>query len=289
MSRAVSGSTPDLPPPPRPPAGGAIHFLSDYGLADEFVGVVHAVLAARTPGVPVVDLTHAVAPFDVTAGARVLERAAPHLGPGAVLAVVDPGVGTDRPGVALEVATTAGPRHWVGPDNGLLPAAAEAVGSLVGVTLLDRPDRPGTFDGRDVFAPAVAALVTGQGPERLGRPGDPADLVRLPRPLAEAGTDDDGRFVRLEVTWVDRFGNVQLAASDELTALVRSGNPLRAAGGRPLRSVRAFAELGPDELGLLIDANGHPALVAARASAAERLGLTTGSVVVLRPADPAGG
>ena len=81
-----------------------VFFLSDFGTEDEFAGVVHAVIAARAPGTTVIDLTHHIPPFDVRAGSHTLVRAVPHLGPGVVLAVVDPGVGTARRGIALEVA-----------------------------------------------------------------------------------------------------------------------------------------------------------------------------------------
>ena len=119
-----------------PDSAPAIYFLSDYGTTDEFAGVVRAVLQVGAPGVPVVDVTHHVPHFDVAAGAATLLRAAPSLGPGAVLAVVDPGVGTPRRGVAIRVGGGAmgkeqentGPEWWVGPDNGLLVPAAESLG-----------------------------------------------------------------------------------------------------------------------------------------------------------------
>src|SRR3546814_20161782 len=80
-----------------------ITFLSDYGTGDEFVGVVHSVIRSIAPHVTVIDLTHEIAPYDVRAGSLTLGRAAQYLCPGVVLAVVDPGVGTDRRGVAIEV------------------------------------------------------------------------------------------------------------------------------------------------------------------------------------------
>src|SRR5215469_2276739 len=108
---------------------GTVFFLSDFGTEDEFVGVVHAVIAARAPGTTVIDLTHHIPPFDVRAGSHTLVRAVPHLGPGVVLGVVDPGVGTMRRGIGVEVALPAGGTMcFVGPDNGLLVAAAEAAG-----------------------------------------------------------------------------------------------------------------------------------------------------------------
>ncbi|MFZ0250851.1 MAG: SAM-dependent chlorinase/fluorinase, partial [Acidimicrobiales bacterium] len=104
-----------------------VFFLSDFGTEDEFAGVVHAVIAARAPGTTVIDLTHHIPPFDVRAGSHALVRAVPYLGSGVVLGVVDPGVGTDRRGIGLRVQAPSGASLWfVGPDNGLLVAAAEA-------------------------------------------------------------------------------------------------------------------------------------------------------------------
>src|SRR5215469_7101511 len=100
---------------------GTVFFLSDFGTEDEFAGVVHAVISARAPGTTVIDLTHHISPFDVRAGSHTLVRAVPHLGTGVVPAVVDPGVGTERRGVGIEVARPDGRLlFFVGPDNGLL-------------------------------------------------------------------------------------------------------------------------------------------------------------------------
>ncbi|HXW35820.1 MAG TPA: SAM-dependent chlorinase/fluorinase, partial [Acidimicrobiales bacterium] len=150
---------------------GCFYFMSDYGLSAEFAGVVRAVLARDAPGVPTVDLTHAIPPFDVRAGALTLARCAPHLGPGIVLAVVDPGVGTARRAIALESADDRGPRHLLGPDNGLLVWAAELLGGIRrAVELEASPMTPksSTFDGRDVFGPAAASLSRGTGIASLG-------------------------------------------------------------------------------------------------------------------------
>lgn len=277
----------------------AIFFLSDYGLVDEFAGVVRAVLQREAPGVPVVDLTHQVPSFDVAAGARALERAAPHLGPGVVLAVVDPGVGSGRRGVALEVGTDVGPRWMVGPDNGLLLPAAHLLG---GVRRGQALAGASTFDGRDVFAPTAAHLVGGGAPEDLGLPVDVGGLVALPdSPVTVSVTDG---VLTTSVTWVDGYGNVQLAgdlrAWDQLgvtpgaivlvdldpgptggrRGLEALGRPVRPARARPVPS---FSALDPGELGLVIDANGHHALVLDRASAASALGVAgPGTVVRVR-------
>ncbi len=264
-------------------AAATVFFLSDYGYRDEFAGVVRAVLAARAPGIAVVDLTHGVAPFDVVGGGLALERAVDHLGPGVVLAVVDPGVGGDRRGVAVETAGRS--RRWlVGPDNGLLVPAAERAGGIAGAVALAGRS---TFDGRDVFAPAAAHLAAGGDPGELGPAVEPASLARPPtRP--PAGRDPSGGLVTA-VRWIDGFGNVALdAAPGDLDALGPAG------GGRAevvvgsriffARRVAAFAALAPGELGLLADADGHLSLVEDRASAARRLGpVGAGTPVVVRP------
>lgn len=273
---------------------GAIFFLTDYGHLDELAGVVRAVLARLAPGAPVVDLTHDVPPFDVRTGALALERAAPHLGPGVVLGVVDPGVGTDRRPVALTVDTPNGPHALVGPDNGLLCPAADALGGVRGaVALLPAPGGEGhtTFDGRDVFAPAAAALWRGEPAAALGAAFDPDELVRLPVPHLAVS---DG-VVEAEVLWVDRFGNVQLSATaaDGRAAGIERGQvvELHTGDGDPLAPVpfvATFGELeepsaaGPHGLGLLVDANGHVAVVCARRSAATVLGVQPGGTVTLR-------
>ncbi|MGH9047285.1 MAG: SAM hydrolase/SAM-dependent halogenase family protein, partial [Acidimicrobiales bacterium] len=198
-------------------APDTIFFLSDYGTRDEFVGVVHAVLRRLAPAPLVIDLTHEVPPFDVAAGARTRLRAMPHLGDGVVLGVVDPGVGSARRGIALEVKSERQRHFFVGPDNGLLLPAAESGGTSIEAVELPALDAaPGatTFDGRDVFAPAAAALCNGASLSDLGAPLGPESLVRLLLPLSRHSRLADGRPVRwCQVEWVDRFGNLQLSAA----------------------------------------------------------------------------
>ncbi len=294
---------------PREPVR-TVFFLSDFGTADEFAGVVHAVIAARAPGTNVIDLTHHVPPFDVRAGSHTLVRAVPHLGPGVVLAVVDPGVGTARRGIALEVPRpSGGTLSFVGPDNGLLVAAAEAAGEAPVTRLVELArdpaphDQGSTFDGRDLFAPAAAALCAGAALEKLGEPIDPASLVRLVGGVVEQGRLHDGRAcLRAEVTWVDHFGNLQLAATVadarvagipltgriELAARIESGRQdldglphALVPDGVQLRCVGAFGELQQGEFGLLVDANGHLAVVAGESSAAHWLNVVAGELLVL--------
>ena len=273
-------------------AGGSVFLLTDYGHADEFAGVVRATVARHAPGVPMIDLTHGVTPFDVRAGALALVRAAPYLGPGVVLAVVDPGVGTARRAVAVSVARTVdtdGPHHFVGPDNGLLPWAVDALGGAERAVSLPAHSRAGigaTFDGRDVLAPAAARLWKGGAMAELGDDLDPRTLVRLTPPRCSTSRG----VLEAEVQWVDRFGNVQLAAGPDDAAAAALGDELEvlAPASRRAQRVQAFAELGPGALGVVLDANGHLALVCDRQSAATVLRVQPGDVVTLRTVAPGG-
>jgi len=255
-----------------------VSFLSDYGTGDEFVGVVKSVIRAIEPEVAVIDVTHEIPPHDIRAGSLALARAAQYLVPGVVLAVVDPGVGSDRRAVAVEVGS--GESVLVGPDNGLLAAAVGMVGGADRVVELTNTDHhlpsPGaTFAGRDVFAPVAARLCAGVALEEFGPLIDPAGLQpgMIPLPFT------DGEAVAAQVLWVDRFGNAQLnVGPDDVEHL---GERLRLVMGERSRIARratSFAELGSD-VGLVLDSYGLLAVSLDRHPASTDLGLSAGDEV----------
>jgi S-adenosylmethionine hydrolase len=180
--------------------------LTDFGLRDTYVGVMHAVILGVCPEARVVDLTHAVPPQDILAGALALEDAAPYLPEGAaVVAVVDPGVGSERAALAARSSR----RFWVGPDNGLL---SWQFGPDAEVVRLEEPRYrlpavSNTFHGRDVFAPAAAHLLAGVPLAELGR--RVTTWVELPRPKPTRRADGS---LEAHVIAVDRFGNLVLDA-----------------------------------------------------------------------------
>jgi S-adenosyl-L-methionine hydrolase (adenosine-forming) len=257
-------------------------FLSDFGLDDIFVGVCHGVLADRAPHARVIDLTHAIEPGDVRLGSTLLARAVGHMPVAVHLAVVDPGVGGERRGIA--VATGRGD-VLVGPDNGLMvPAAAELDGVRGAWELaatayrLDPPSA--TFHGRDIFAPAAAAVAAGVPPERLGPVVE--DLVLLEEAVVEAGPD----AIVAEVVLVDRFGNIQLAARGDALGTVglRVGDvaDIVVRGERMhARCVETFAELDPGALGLYEDSDRRIALAVRGGSARDRLRVGRGETVTV--------
>jgi S-adenosylmethionine hydrolase len=265
-----------------------VSFLTDYGLDDELVGVVKAVLRDMAPHAVVLDLTHGIRPFDVRGGSLALARAIPYVPDGVVLAVVDPGVGTTRRALAIEVAGGAG--VLLGPDNGLLAPAVAIAGGAERAVELTNPEHhlaaPGaTFAGRDVFAPAAAHLCNGGELTDLGPLVD-AGLL-MPGMVALPRVEADG--VHAEVLWVDRFGNCQLNVGPEDLAgvdvwAVSIGDERRAA-----KLATSFGELGPGSVGLVLDSHGMYALAFDQRSAAHELRLATGDAVVLAEFDDAGG
>jgi S-adenosylmethionine hydrolase len=262
----------------------SIFLATDYGLDDEFVGVLHAVLAALAPEVRVVDLSHGIAPFDVAGGAALLERAAPHLGAGVLFAVVDPGVGGPRRCVALERDSDSGPRHLIGPDNGLLMEAARTLGGVARAVELARDPAAtsATFDGRDLFGPAAARLATGTPLEALGASIELSTLVELPAPQVTFRELDDGRLaVTAQVRWIDRFGNVQLSLDGLVLGHARTAGLVLRDDDALVRVVETYSDLDPTTAGLIRDANGLVALVVAEGSAARRFNVSVGDRVEL--------
>ena len=264
---------------PRP-----ITFLSDYGVADEFVGVVHAVILHECPTARVIDISHGVPRQSVLAGALMLARSLPYAPPGVHLAVVDPEVGARRRAVALRTALDD--RLLVGPDNGLLLPAAERFGWVTeAVEISTSPWRlepvSATFHGRDLFAPVTARLAMGEALADAGTPLDPDDLVRIELPAPTKGRA--GRLTA-HATVIDGFGNVQLDARPGDLESARLGREVAiGSDGRTARYLRTFADAEPGDLLLYEDAVGMLALAVNGGDAATDLGLAAGDDVVLRP------
>lgn len=269
-------------------AGPLISFLSDFG-GESAPAVCRGVLWSICPDARILDLSHDVRKYGVRDGAFLLSRAVPYLPVGVHLAVVDPGVGTSRRGVAIR--TDRGD-ILVGPDNGLLRPAALTLGGITAAhELTERslflPEVSTTFHGRDVFSPVAAHLASGAELERVGPAVDPTSLVdlRLPEPAVRDGGLDTG------VLFVDSFGNARLAGGPaDLEAV---GGPL--AEGRRYRVVLHGAALvipwhltfGAVEAGeplLYEDADyGGLGVAVNQASAADRFGLEPDTAVRIEP------
>jgi S-adenosyl-L-methionine hydrolase (adenosine-forming) len=263
-----------------------LSFLTDYGLEDGFVAACHGVAARIAPHATIIDVTHLVPPGDIRRGAAVLAQTVPYLPPAVHVAVVDPGVGTDRRGVAVQ----AGRSVFVGPDNGLLSwAVATSGGAARAYQLTNRElwleQVAATFHGRDIFVPVAAHLAADCEPAAAGEEIDVGDLVTLPAPeRAVRGSTAEG-----EVLTVDRFGNIQLTiTSSDATAIgLRSGDAVLLQLGRrqltvPYRDM--FGAVAAGELVAYADSAGLVSIAVNGGDAAQRLGLPPGARVSMAPA-----
>jgi len=265
-----------------------ITFLTDFGLQDDFVGTCHGVIKSIAPDVEIIDITHGIEPQRVLQGALTLADTIPYMPPGVHLAVVDPGVGTDRRVIAVEDKSG---RFYVGPDNGLLLPAAERMGGLERVHQITNPayamkEIAPTFHGRDVFSPAAAHLALGVPIEDLGPILELADLVRLDIPKPEALR---GR-IKAVVVDTDRFGNMQLNIRNEhLEALglsVGTQVELEHKGERYYAiTARTFSDARGGDIMLYEDSFQNLAVAISGGDAANMFGASQGDKIIIRLRD----
>lgn len=243
-----------------------VTLLSDFGTRDSYVGEVKGVLLSLAPRVELIDLTHDIAPGDVRAAQYVLGRAWPRFPAGTVhLAVVDPGVGTVRRALAAEIAG----HYFVAPDNGILSSLPREAKF---VSLATPAGASATFHGRDLFAPAAAALANGTALSHLGPSITDAYFAPLPKPRDVA----DG--VAGEVIYIDRYGTLvsnlpaeRIGAASQVSVGGRTAGPLR----------RTFADVRPGELVVFVGSGGAIEIAVRDGNAAQQLGVGLGAPVVL--------
>lgn len=261
-----------------------ISFLSDFGLQDEFVGVVHGVLAKLAPDSRVIDVGHSTERGDLRSAALALTRAIQYLPEGVALVVVDPGVGSKRKALAL--ATPWG--FFVGPDNGVLSPAVAMMGGASRIVSIENPEAripsPGeTFHGRDVFAPAAALLASGEATlDELGPELDPGSVHPMMLPLSET---QNGMVIG-EAWWIDRYGNVQtnIGPEDLEGVGLHAGSTVTVKVGPTIHTlpwVASYSDVGPGEPMLHVDSSGLIAFAVRDGEAEDELGLTPGVAVTL--------
>lgn len=269
-----------------------ITFLTDYGVGDDFAGVCRAVIARIAPGAAVIDITHGIGRHDVREASAVLADAVPYAPVGVHLAIVDPGVGGPRRAVAVRTAEgETGERHlFVGPDNGLLPRAIDALGGAAeAVDISESPFRlepaSATFHGRDLFSPVAAQLALGADLSEAGEPFDPELLER--QPISRPRLEQHRAFAHADR--IDGFGNIAL----DLTPNDLVGHPLAGAGRVSVGSrtrrrtavrARAFEEAAEGAFVFYEDSSGRMSVAVNRGSASEVLDIRAGDVLELEPA-----
>jgi len=251
-------------------------FLTDFGTRDHYAGTMKAVALGICPDATLLDITHDVPPHDILAGAMELAAAYRYFPAGTIfVAVVDPGVGSARRGIAAETADY----KFVAPDNGVLTAVLRETPPKKTVELTERryarPTVSRTFEGRDRFAPAAAWLAKGIQLSALGRPV--AEIQRIEIPVPEVSAE----AVTGIVLRVDRFGNLVTNIDRKTIERLAQGNVIEidAGGQRIERLVATYAELPVEGVGALFGSTDHLELAAPSSSAADRLALARGAIV----------
>jgi hypothetical protein len=275
--------------------GPFISLLSDFGARDPSAAILHGVILSIAPDARIVDISHEVRKFAIRDGALLLWCALPYLPVGTHVAVVDPGVGTERRPIALRVARGD---VLIGPDNGLLTAGAQRLGGIVEARILESaahrlPTVSTSFHGRDIFAPAAAHIASGTSIDALGPPLDHAGLV--PSPIADPVVEP-GRL-RSTIVYVDTFGNIKLAGMrgdlEAAVGPVSSGDKLElafAANGDDRAAVEivrwrdTFGDAEPGDELLYEDSYGRICLAENQGDAAAHLGLVEDREVAIRRA-----
>jgi hypothetical protein len=254
-----------------------VTLTTDFGASGRYVAQLKGVLYSRAPGVTVVDLSHGIAPQDIAAAARLLEAAATYWPAWTVhLAVVDPGVGTDRAIVAIEALG----QRFVGPDNGLF---GWLVGRVEGCVALSRErlalaGDSSTFHGRDLMAPAVAMLLKGSPLSELGTP-HPA-LRTLPDGVAP---QVDSEQIEGHIVEIDRYGNLITDIYQRLLGDAPRDERLRVLIGEheTYGLWRTYGEHPPQTLFALVGSDGFVEVALVNGSAAEMLLARVGDTVRL--------
>jgi S-adenosylmethionine hydrolase len=263
-----------------------ICFMSDYGLSGVLVGTCKGVMADIAPRSPIIDVTHSVPGFDVVRGAETLRHATRYMPEDAVyLAVIDPGDKTERRALAAEARSGA---YLVGPDNGLLLPAAEALGGIARAVHLTNPRyhvQPvsNAFHGRDVFSPVAAHLAAGANLDDMGEPVLPASMFSIDFPGFRW---EPGGGIAAEIIDIDRFGNARLSVMQEDLNL-GYGTPLevkvRDEEVIDARYVETFGASETGDLVLVPDSHWRLSLAVNKGNAARALLLSVGDEVRLEP------
>jgi len=250
-----------------------ITLTTDFGTSDGYVGAMKGVILSLAPHATLVDISHDVPPHNVYHGARLLATAAQFFPAGTIhVAVVDPGVGSARRGIALRTPQAT----FVGPDNGLFSAFVSQRLVCVSLTnpVMHRHSVSSTFHGRDVFAPVAAHLANGLALTELGPVVD--DPIEISEPQPQRLREGQ---LRAEVVYVDRFGNLVTNIRPLVHQSVESMNLRLVVGGVSLVVHRSYADAPPGGLLALIGSDGYLEIAVREGNAAECLALGVGAPV----------
>ena len=262
-----------------------LSFASDFGISDGSVGIVKGVINRIDPSIKVNDISHGIPPQNIKYGSLLLMRAIQYIPQGVLLAVVDPGVGTDRKPVAIET-------DWgvmIGPDNGLLNLACATVGGAKKAYLLENenwiiPSDGNTFHARDIFSPFAAGIASNQLDIKVC--GEEVDLMNLQQyliPLTEKKEDE----VKGEILWIDHYGNCQTNISpDELADLGKNIGDVLSVNIQNQEIKMTWSETyqsdGVNQVGLITDSWGMISIFAKNNNASEIIGIVDGEKIDIK-------
>ena len=265
-----------------PKMANLVAFYTDFGINDPYVGQIKGAVKTVNPAAELLDLSHDSSVFDVSAASYLLAKSTRTLPSGAVIvAVVDPGVGSERAGLAVRTGTG---RIYVAPDNGLLTEVLAREG-LAEARLIENQDLflPGeassTFHGRDIFAPVAAHLAGGTSLDSVGPKAE--KLLRLPRNTATVMPN----LAKGLVLFIDHYGNILTNIPGSELAKLKTGQLLNLTiKGKPVPVpfLRTYAEAPDDRPFALVNSDGEFEIAVAKGNAAKKLGVSPGDSVVLK-------
>lgn len=250
-----------------------ITLTTDFGYSDGYVGAVKGVLLSEAESVTIVDVAHGIPPQNVIAATIALQAVVPYFPPGTVhLAVIDPGVGSSRRGIAL----SSGGRYFVGPDNGIFTPWLDTAENIVELPVNKRQGRISfTFHGRDLFAPAAAALARGESVSELGDSIEDPVYVPIKSPIKS------GKEIRGEVIYVDNFGNCYTNIRNEDIEGVRA-SVISVADKEINWLALYFAEAAPGDALALVNSSGYLEIAINQGNAARELGISVGEPIIVK-------
>jgi S-adenosylmethionine hydrolase len=267
-----------------------ITLLTDFGLRDTYVGTMKGVIKGIAPAAELIDLTHEIAPQDIREGAYALATAYEYFPPGTVhVAVVDPGVGTARRPIAAQI----GGWYFVGPNNGILSYVV-AEHPVQAAVVLDNakfhaPRVSRTFHGRDIFAPAAAALANGIALDRLGSPVDEIHSFAVSQPLLGKAGGGSHPVIKAHIIYIDRFGNAITDLSESWWAQRgrdRAFSVVTVKGVRISKVSETYADVPVGEPLALFSSAGRLEIAIREGSARHQFDLRVGDPVLLtKPGD----
>jgi len=265
---------------------GIVTLMTDFGTRDSYVGIMKGVILGADPSIRIVDISHEVPSFQVVSASYMLWSYHDWFPRGTVhCVVVDPGVGSERAPIAVEVDGN----YFVLPDNGLISMVIAGREDRYSARRIDNPDFrlesvSATFHGRDIFAPSAARLASGSAFEDAGPEIHEPVILPVSRPRIHSGV------INGAVVHMDRFGNYITNISREALDVIQGGAIFINIGGFSIMGIcRTYSDRNTGELVAYIGSTGMLEIGAVRASAVDIVTMPVGADVMVRGREPGGG